>query len=63
PLWARFYEIGTNRPLVADRDGEARYDLAEIGYERRNGYGWYTERPREMLQMDYPRWQELFGRR
>jgi PelA/Pel-15E family pectate lyase len=21
PLWARFYEINTNRPIVSDRDG------------------------------------------
>ena len=33
PLWARFYELGTNRPLFADRDGVPKYDLAEIGYE------------------------------
>jgi len=41
PLWARFYEIETNRPVFCDRDGVIRYDLAEIGKERRNGYAWY----------------------
>jgi hypothetical protein len=40
PLWARFSETGSNRPLFADRDGVARYSLAEIGPERRNGYTW-----------------------
>jgi PelA/Pel-15E family pectate lyase len=24
PLWARFYEIGTNRPIFSDRDGQVR---------------------------------------
>ena len=41
PLWARFYEIETNRPIFCDRDGVIRYDLSEIGMERRNGYAWY----------------------
>ena len=40
-LWARFYEIGTNRPIFCDRDGVAKHDLSEIGYERRNGYACY----------------------
>lgn len=41
PLWARFYEIGTNRPIFAGRDGIIRYSLAEIEKERRGGYAWY----------------------
>ena len=41
PLWARFYEIGTNRPFFCGRDGVKRYDLAAIEPERRNGYAWY----------------------
>jgi PelA/Pel-15E family pectate lyase len=41
PLWARFYEIGTNRPIFAGRDGVKRYSLDEIEAERRNGYAWY----------------------
>jgi PelA/Pel-15E family pectate lyase len=45
PLWARFYELGTNRPIFSGRDGVIRYSMAEIEYERRNGYRWYTDRP------------------
>ena len=41
PLWARFYEIGTNRPIFAGRDGVKRYSISEIEPERRNGYAWY----------------------
>lgn len=41
PLWARFYEIETNRPFFCDRDGVKKSALAEIGVERRNGYAWY----------------------
>ena len=42
PLWARFYEIETNRPFFCDRDGIKKYDIMEIGSERRRGYSWYT---------------------
>jgi pectate lyase len=41
PLWARFYEIGTDRPIFCGRDGVVKYDIAEIEPERRNGYAWY----------------------
>lgn len=42
PLWARFYDLETNRPFFCDRDGVKVYSLAEIGHERRNGYSWYN---------------------
>jgi PelA/Pel-15E family pectate lyase len=41
PIWARFYQIGTNRPILAGRDGVIRYSLADVERERRAGYGWY----------------------
>lgn len=41
PVWARFYELETNRPFFCDRDGVPKYSLDEIGSERRNGYAWY----------------------
>jgi PelA/Pel-15E family pectate lyase len=58
PLWARFYEIGTNRPIFTDRDGVPKYDLADIGHERRNGYGWLGNRPQKLLDQDYPTWKK-----
>lgn len=58
PLWARFYEIGNNRPLFCGRDGVVKYSLAEIEYERRTGYGWYTNAPAELLAKDFPAWQK-----
>jgi PelA/Pel-15E family pectate lyase len=54
--WARFYEIGTNRPFFCDRDGIKKYDVKEIGYERRNGYGWYGAWPQQLITVDYPAW-------
>jgi PelA/Pel-15E family pectate lyase len=55
PLWARFYEIGSNRPIFSDRDGVIRYNLNEIGAERRSGYLWYTDEPASTLRR-YQAW-------
>jgi len=41
PLWARFYEIEMGRPIFVGRDGQPKYNLAEIEAERRKGYAWY----------------------
>ncbi|MCP5523855.1 MAG: pectate lyase [Verrucomicrobiales bacterium] len=58
PLWARFYEIGTNRPTFCGRDGVIKYTLAEIEHERRVGYSWYGEGPKDLLTRDYPAWKQ-----
>jgi unsaturated rhamnogalacturonyl hydrolase len=57
PLWARFYEIGTNRPLFLGRDGIVRGSLAEIEHERRNGYSWLGTYASRLLER-YPGWKE-----
>ena len=56
PLWARFYEIESNRPIFIGRDRVIKYDVAEIESERRNGYRWYTDAPAKLLNKDYPAW-------
>ncbi|MES2773835.1 MAG: pectate lyase [Bacteroidota bacterium] len=55
PLWARFYDLETGKPYFCDRDGIKKNTLAEIGYERRNGYSWYTNSPEKILSK-YPEW-------
>jgi PelA/Pel-15E family pectate lyase len=57
PIWGRFYELGTNRPMFVGRDGIVKYTLAEIDPERRTGYAWYQTGPRGLLEKDYPKWQ------
>ena len=57
PMWARFYELETNRPFFCDRDGIKRYHLSEIGYERRNGYSWLN-RSGENVYKEYAQWQK-----
>jgi PelA/Pel-15E family pectate lyase len=49
PLWARYYEPGTNTPIFGDRDRTIHYDLAEISPERIAGYAWYTDMPSRVL--------------
>jgi PelA/Pel-15E family pectate lyase len=58
PMWARFYEIGTNRPIFCDRDGIAKYKLSDIGYGRRNGYSWLNYWPQSLLEKEYPAWKQ-----
>lgn len=62
PIWARFYEIGTNRPIFVGRDSRVKYNVAEIEAERRNGYQWYVYTPAELLDKDYPAWQRKWRR-
>ncbi len=56
PIWARFYEIGTNRPIFSGRDGVIKYRLAEIEIERRAGYGWLNPYATALLAKEYPAW-------
>ncbi len=57
PVWARFYDLTTEKPFFCSRDGIKRNTLAEISYERRNGYGWYTYEPSKVLAR-FPEWQK-----
>lgn len=57
PLWARFYQIGTNRPIFSGRDGVIKYDITQIEHERRNGYSWYGYSGREVLRQ-WPKWKQ-----
>jgi PelA/Pel-15E family pectate lyase len=56
PTWARFYEIGTNRPIFVGRDGVVKYDVNQIDEERRTGYAWYVDGAAKLLNTDYPAW-------
>ena len=57
PIWARHYEIGTDRPVFAGRDAVKRYALSEIERERRTGTPWYGEWPRPLIASEYPTWR------
>jgi PelA/Pel-15E family pectate lyase len=60
PLWARMYEVATNRPIFSNRDGIVLYAWDKLT-DRREGYGWYTDAPREFLAR-YPAWAKRHPR-
>jgi Pectic acid lyase len=61
PLWSRFSEIDTNRPVFCGRDGVIRYDIASIEAKRRNGYAWYGGWGIDVASR-YTRWKEQWDR-
>jgi PelA/Pel-15E family pectate lyase len=54
-LWARYYELKTDRPIFGDRDKSIHDDVDEISAERRNGYSWYNNAPQRALDA-YATW-------
>lgn len=57
-IWARYYEIGTNKPFFAGRNSVKVYSVAEIENERRAGYAWYGTWPQKVLNEAYPKWKK-----
>lgn len=57
PVWARYYEFETMRPIFLGRDSVIKYDVAQIEAERRNGYAWYVYSPADLIARDYPKWK------
>jgi PelA/Pel-15E family pectate lyase len=57
PMWARFYEIGTNKPIFCGRDSVVKYELSEIDIERRTGYQWLKYWPKNLIEKEYPAWK------
>lgn len=55
PTWPRFAELATNKPIFGDRDHQLYYDVNQVSFERRQGYAWYSERPKLTLKR-YERW-------
>lgn len=59
PIWARYYDLKYCEPYVCDRDGLPRRHLEDIGYERRNGYAWFGDRPAALYE-EYEAWANRF---
>lgn len=63
PLWARFYELGTDRPLFLGRDKTFHYVYAEIERERRVGYAYYGPYAENLLAKEIPAWRAKLARK
>ena len=61
-LWARFYDLETNRPIFMGRDSVAKASLAEIEQERRAGYNYWDGAAANLIARDYPAWRARIGR-
>lgn len=57
PIWTRYYELKTHRPLFCNRDSKVVYSLAEVDRERRDGYGWYTYAPQNAINR-FAEWEK-----
>lgn len=60
PLWARFYDIETNRPFFASRDGVKRDSYSDISWERRNKYSWLGNWGTK-AEKAYEKWKRRVG--
>lgn len=60
PVWARFYDLNTLRPVFAGRDGVVKRSLAEIEQERRTGYAWYGDWGEKVFKT-YEKWPYRAG--
>jgi len=57
PLWARYYEVGSDLPIFGDRDKTIHDDVREISRERRNGYLWFSGKAQRALDQ-YKVWSK-----
>ncbi len=58
PLWGRFNEIETGRPIFVGRDGKIKYHLNEIERERRVNYNYIDNYAEDLLKENYPEWEQ-----
>jgi PelA/Pel-15E family pectate lyase len=57
PIWARYYQIGTDKPIFGDRDKTIHDDVNDLSLERRNGYSWYNTEGVAVLN-EYKAWAQ-----
>jgi PelA/Pel-15E family pectate lyase len=55
PIWARYYQLDTDKPIFGDRDKTIHDDVNELSRERRDGYSWYGAAPKRALDR-YETW-------
>ncbi|MEL4179449.1 pectate lyase [Roseateles sp. PN1] len=64
PLWARYYDALSLKPVFGDRDKTLHDDVNELSLERRNGYAWFGTWPLKALAAYEPwsrRWLKPEG--
>lgn len=61
PLWARYYDVGSEKPVFGDRDMTIHDSVDAISEERRVGYAWFGDSPEEALKA-YAKWSARYPR-
>lgn len=56
PIWSRYYDFTTGKPVFGDRDKTIHDDPNELSLERRNGYSWFSAGPQKAIDQ-YAKWQ------
>ncbi|MGB6696146.1 MAG: pectate lyase [Terracidiphilus sp.] len=57
PIWSRYYQIGTDKPIFGDRDKTIHDDVNDLSLERRNGYSWFNTEGIAVLN-EYKAWEQ-----
>lgn len=57
PIWARYYQVDTDKPIFGDRDKTIHDSLYELSSERRNGYSWFGTEPQVALDR-FEQWSQ-----
>lgn len=57
PLWARYYDLKTEKPIFCTRERKVTPNYTDLSRERRTGYDWYGYFPAKLLAKEYPAWQ------
>ena len=60
-LWARFYDLQTQKPIFYDWGRKQVAGFNELSRERRGGYFYYGNWPDSLLRNEYPQWKKLHG--
>lgn len=61
-VWARFYDLETNKPFFVGRNSIPKNTLADIENERRVGYAYYGTWAKTLLEKEYPNWTKKWGK-
>lgn len=62
PLWSRYYDAVTLKPVFGDRDKTLHDDVHDLSAERRRGYAWWGNWPAGTLAA-YDAWAATWGTR
>ena len=59
PLWARFYDLQTNKPIFAGAQDGVIYDsYAGMAAHNTFNYDFFVDKPRDLLLKDQPKWRK-----